>query len=255
MNRLKQISQAFSEAALTYDQHDFVQRHVAMHLAEMVKTENESSLGTVLDVGCGTGFLAEQLYHDSEKYVLLDISHDLLKVAQHKLSADHVLPVQANGEAPCFTACFDLIVSNLALHWFENPKLALSSLTACLKPGGRLYLSALGNNTFYEWRTAHMVLDASCGLLEFITMGQLKDWLPLSGDREVYEEWIKTTPKNSLEFLKHLKGIGGYVSHPGHRPLPIKTFRAVMNEFDVQPKISYQILYAKYIKPEKVREE
>lgn len=255
MDRLTQISHAFSKAAHTYDNHDFVQKYVADNLTQKISLENSDLFGTVLEVGCGTGYLAQQLYERAKDYILSDISYEILDIAKQKVVGDNVMSVVVNGESPCFTACFDMIVSNLAFHWFEKPKQALTALTACLKPGGRLYLTALGNNTFNEWRTAHMELEASCGLLEFVTIGQLKEWLPLSGERDIQEEWITMHPKNAHEFLRHLKGMGGYVSHPGHRPLPLNTFRAVMDKFDSIPRCSYQILYATYEKPQKMREE
>lgn len=255
MNRTLQVARAFSKAAQTYDQHDLVQKYVAQRLAEKILCREGNALGVVLDVGCGTGILGQCLSSYSNQYVLTDISLPLLKVAQEKVRGDHVSCLVVDAELPCFTASFDIIVSNLSLHWFQDPKVALTHLAACLKPGGRLYITTLGNNTFYEWRTAHMVVEASCGVLDFISFGQLKDWLPLSGTRHVEEEWLTTTPKDALEFLRGLKAMGGHFPHPGHRPLPMKTFKKVMNEYNQMPKTSYQILYGAYQKPQKMREE
>ena len=79
--------------------------------------------------------------------------------------------------------------------------------------------------------------EASCGILDFISFGQLKDWLPLSGVRQVEEEWVTTTPTNALEFLRSLKAIGGRMPHPGHRPLPYKTFKKVMDIYNLNPQL------------------
>ncbi len=255
MNRTQQVAQAFSSAAHSYDQHSLVQTYVANYLIHRIKKEHPTPLGVVLEVGCGTGYLAEQLAPKSHHYVMTDLSYPLLSQAQGKMSGENVSAVVVNGELPCFTAGFDVIVANLVLHWFENPKNALNSLAACLKPGGMLYLTSLGNNTFFEWRSAHMKLEASCGLLDFITYGQLKDWLPLSGERTVEEEWLTLTPKDAMEFLRGLKGMGGILSHPGHKPLPVKTFRKVMDVYNQSPRTTYQILFASYQRPLKIREE
>lgn len=253
MNRLSKISQSFSHAVLTYDHHALIQKFAARRLAFKILTT--PTLGNVLEIGCGTGILSEHLVSHANLYVLTDISLPLLRQAEKKVNSPQVVPLVVDGEQPCFSACFDLIVSNLALHWFSDPKAALTRLTSCLKPGGKLYLTTFGNNTFHEWRTAHSLVEAPCGALDFITFGQLKTWLPLSGACQIEEEWITTTPENSLAFLRDLKAMGAHVAHPGYKPLPYKTFKAVRDIYDQNPQTSYQILYATYQHPEKVREE
>ncbi|MBY0501661.1 MAG: methyltransferase domain-containing protein [Alphaproteobacteria bacterium] len=255
MNRSVKISQAFSHAAETYDRTAVIQRLVAQKLAKKIMTQEGSSLGTVLEVGCGTGILSSYLMDKATHYVLTDLSPSLLQKAREKVRGDHILPVIVDGDYPCFTACFDIIVSSLALHWFQDPRRSIVRLIACLKPGGRLYLSTLGNNSFHEWRTAHRILEEPCGILDFMTFGQLKAWLPVSGVREVNEEWMSITSSNAFEFIHVLKSMGGAVAHPGHRALPYRAFKKVTETFDLNPQVSCQILYGSYKKPEKMREE
>ncbi|HUX79498.1 MAG TPA: methyltransferase domain-containing protein [Alphaproteobacteria bacterium] len=255
MNRTLKVAKAFSRAEESYNEHALVQNFAAQRLATKILAQEGPTLGTLLEVGCGTGMLSRHLVSHAKHYVLTDFSFALLQKAHKQVRGGHVFPLVVDGEHPCFSASFDVIVSNLALHWFQDPKRALVRLVACLKPGGRLYLTTLGNNTFHEWRTAHSLADAPCGILDFITFGQLKDWLPLSGIRTVEEEWVTTTPANALEFLRSLKAIGGRLPQPGHRPLPHKTFKKVMDTYNLNPKSSCQILYGTYQKPEKIREE
>jgi malonyl-CoA O-methyltransferase len=256
MSHLSKVSHAFSQAAETYDHCAVIQHFTAQRLATKILTQEGPSLGRVLEVGCGTGILSKHLSSYADLYVLTDISFSLLQKARKKASGKHVFPVIVNGEHPCFTASFDVIVSNLMMfHWLHDAKSALARLAACLKPEGRLYMSALGNNTFHEWRAAHSLVEAPCGILDFISFGQLKDWLPLSGIRAVEEEWVTTTPASALDFLRSLKTMGGHLPHPGYRPLPYKTFNKVMEVYNQNPQISCQILYGTYQKPEKMREE
>lgn len=255
MKRSLKISQAFSGAAESYDQHSFVQNFVAQKLARKILDQKKASLGTVLEVGCGTGILSEQLVSYADHYILSDFSFSLLQKAREKVRGDRVIPIVVDAEHPCFSASFNTIVLNLALHWFSDPKTALTHLAACLKPGGTLYLSTLGNNTFHEWRTIHSVVEASCGALDFLSFGQLKDWLPLFGERHVEEDWIVTTPYNTLQFLRGLKAIGAFTPHHGHKPLPYGTFKKIMTLYDLNPTTSFQVLYGTYQKPEKIREE
>ena len=255
MSRSLKVSQSFSRAAKSYDQQGIVQNFVAQRLVAKILTQKQPSLGTILEVGCGTGILTSHLLPHSSQYVLTDFSYPLLRKAMEKFDMTRVFPLVVNAEYPCFSASFDCIVSNLSLHWFQDPKGVVTRLAACLKPGGWLYLTALGNNTFHEWRTSHALLNAPSGVLDFISFGQLKDWLPLSGLRDVEEEWVITNHENALEFLRGLKQIGGNLPQPGHHPLPYGTFKKVMKIFDQNPQTTYQVLFASYQKPEKVREE
>jgi len=255
MNRSLQVAKKFSNATDTYDQHALIQKFVAQSLASKIFNREGPSLGTILEIGCGTGILSQYLTSRTDYYVLTDISFPLLQKAGKKIKGNHILPLVVDGELPCFTACFDVIVSNLVLHWFQDPKTAIARLVACLKPGGRLYISTLGNNSLHEWRTTHVLCDAPCGVLDFISYGQLKDWLPLSGIRKVEEEWVLTHPTGALDFLRNLKGLGGRLPHPGHKPLSYKGLKKVMECYDKNPQASCQILYGLYRKPEKMREE
>lgn len=254
MGHSSKVAEAFSNAAKVYDQYSLIQTYVSQRLSHAILKE-ETSLGVALEIGCGTGILSQHLVSYAESYILTDISFALLSKARTRICKDHVHPLVVNGEYPCFTASFDVIVSNLALHWFPSPKSALTRLIACLKPGGRLYLSALGNNSFHEWRTAHALAEAPCGILDFISCGQLKNWLPVSGERWVEEEWVTLAPQNALEFLRGLKNTGGSTPHPAYEPLPYKTFRKIMKIYDQDPLVSCQILYGIYRKSEKMREE
>ena len=255
MTRLLKVLQAFSRAAKSYDRHALIQNFVAQRLAKKIFNQRDSSLGDVLEIGCGTGILSQYLATKADFYILTDLSLTLLQKAEEKVKNAHVIPLIVDGDHPCFTASFDLIVSNLALHWFQDPKAALSRLTACLKPGGRLYITTLGNNSFHEWRTASSLVGASSGALDFITFGQLKNWLPLSGIRHVEEEWVTVKPANALEFLRSLKAMGGGIPHPGHSPLPYRFFKEVMDIYNQNPQVSCQILYGVYQRPEKMQEE
>jgi len=255
MNRITKVSQALSRSVETYDQHALIQRFTAQKLASKIINDEEPSLGMVLEVGCGTGILSKYLAPHAKSYVMTDVSLPFLQKARGKVFGDNVFTLVVDGEHPCFTACFDVIVSNLVFHWFDDPKITLSRLVACLKPGGKLYVSALGNNSLYEWRSAHSLVEASCGVLDFISFGQLRNWLPLLGGRQVEEEWLTVKSANALTFLRSLKEIGGRQSHPGHKPLPYKIFKKVMEVYDRAPQSSFQILYGTYQKPEKIREE
>lgn len=258
MSRNLNVSQNFSRATLTYDDHALISHLSAEQLFNYVAQheQNHNSPKLILEIGAGTGILTKHLLTLPGQIIVSDISYSMVNHAQNNLPSDKIEAVTVDAELPCFTACFDIIISNLTLHWFSDPKTTLLKLIGCLKPGGRLYLSCLGNHTFHEWRTLHAWAEAPCGILDFIGFGELKSWLPVIGHRHLQEDWFKTTHQDSHHFLKGLKSMGAATPHPGYKPLPLKTFKKIMNKFDKGPQeISYQILYAYYQHPLHRKEE
>jgi ubiquinone/menaquinone biosynthesis C-methylase UbiE len=98
---------------------------------------------TVLDVGCGTGFLALRMAELGHTAVGIDLAAEMLAQAQHK-AADTGLPVTfRHGDAeapPPDGAPFDVILERHVLWTLPQPAEALRNWRALLKPGGLLIL-------------------------------------------------------------------------------------------------------------------
>lgn len=61
---------------------------------------------------------------------------------------------------PFAPACFDLAISNLALHWVNDLPGTLLQLRECLKPDGLLLVSMLGGRTLHELRACLVDAEA-----------------------------------------------------------------------------------------------
>ena len=78
--------------------------------------------------------------------------------------APHVLRVVADEELlPFAPASFDLIVSNLGLHWVNDLPGALLQIKNALKPGGLFIAALIGGDSLYELRTCLMEAELNGG--------------------------------------------------------------------------------------------
>lgn len=97
----------------------------------------------VLEVGCGTGLLTEQLVRRGDlRVVAIDVSHDLLRRARARTANDASVSLSVqNAYATAFRPrSFDAVVGISVLHHLDLPA-ALAELHRVLRPGGVLVFS------------------------------------------------------------------------------------------------------------------
>ncbi|MFL6562681.1 MAG: class I SAM-dependent methyltransferase [Bacillus sp. (in: firmicutes)] len=89
----------------------------------------------ILDLGCGTGDIANDLYQLGVQIIGIDKSENMIKQAQKKYPG---IPFQVQDAATMnYKNEFNAVFSNATLHWVKDPKPALQSIFNALKPGGR----------------------------------------------------------------------------------------------------------------------
>lgn len=99
-------------------------------------------IGTLLDVGTGTGRMLEVLAPRCERAVGIDASREMLAIARAKLdSAGIGNAVVRQGEAyhlPVERQAYDLVTIHQVLHYLEEPQAAVAEAARAVAPGGRL---------------------------------------------------------------------------------------------------------------------
>jgi ubiquinone/menaquinone biosynthesis C-methylase UbiE len=110
--------------------------------------------GTLLDAGCGPGYLALAIAQKFPqlKVTGIDISKEMLDLAKINLASSkcnlRVKFQQANvQQLPFENDSVDLAVSTLSLHHWSNPAQALQEIYRVLKPGGQLLIFDLRRDT------------------------------------------------------------------------------------------------------------
>lgn len=101
----------------------------------------------ILDVGCGAGFLTNQLALAGHEVTGVDLSESSLKVAAHYDQTKTVTYKVANAyELPFSDASFDVLCAMDFLEHVEDPARAIQEFARVLKPGGKFFYHTFNRN-------------------------------------------------------------------------------------------------------------
>jgi SAM-dependent methyltransferase len=149
----RQVRRQRDRAAQGLGEHDFLLREVAERLADRL-LDTTRRFPLALDLGCHTGGLADVLAGRGgiERLVRCDLSPAMASRAGG-------WAVAADEEAlPFADGTFDLVISNLSLHWVNDLPGALLQIRRILKEDGLFLGAMLGGDTLVELRQC--LLDA-----------------------------------------------------------------------------------------------
>lgn len=112
----------------------------------------------LLDVGCGTGYLFELLLAQREaKYHGLDLSPEMLKMAEAKLGSRVTLVEGAADRLPYADHSFDVVTCIQSFHHYPDPDKAMQEAFRVLKSGGLYILSDTGVGGIGGWIDNHIL--------------------------------------------------------------------------------------------------
>lgn len=142
-----------SRAAAGFARFDFLARAGAERLADRLD-DIKGRFARVLELGARGPVLRDAIgtRAGADVYAVADCATPFAAAASG-------LRVVADEDwLPFADASFDLVISNLALHWTNDLPGALIQMRRCLKPDGLLLVSLLGGRTLSELRAC--LLDA-----------------------------------------------------------------------------------------------
>lgn len=119
----------------------------------------EAGLGRLLDIGTGTGRMAELFAGKADHIVALDKSLAMLRVARAKLqhiSADRVEVIQGDfSSLPFAPDSFDTVLFHQVLHFANSPAAALCEAARVCAIGGRIAIVDFDAHQHEELREKH----------------------------------------------------------------------------------------------------
>jgi ubiquinone/menaquinone biosynthesis C-methylase UbiE len=160
----------------------------------IVKASAVNPEDIVLDVGCGTGFLTQEVatrMQGKGKIVGVDLSPSMLQIAKDNLGKLGLLEsvefrVGDAENLPADDNFADAIVGNMVLHHCPRPKRAISEMARVLKPGGRLAVADLEKHN-EKWLRQEMA-DRWLGF----DLTKVREWLEDAGLENVNVELART---------------------------------------------------------------
>ena len=127
--------------------------------ASLAKALSDAPLGVVLDIGTGTGRMAELFADSAERIVALDKNLEMLRVARAKLQhlpTAQVELVQGDfADLPFAEESFDTVLLHQVLHFAQDPELALAEAARVTRSGGRIAIVDFAAHTKEELRDRH----------------------------------------------------------------------------------------------------
>jgi len=112
---------------------------------------------TVLDAGCGSGRLTEELLKrlPNGRVVALDLSGNMLEAARERLewAGERVLFQRGDLSNFRLPAPVDGIFSNAAFHWVPNHDAMFPSLSRAVKPGGWIIAQFGGEGNLAKFKS------------------------------------------------------------------------------------------------------
>jgi ubiquinone/menaquinone biosynthesis C-methylase UbiE len=186
--RLETVREERAAAAQRYfadhaDEWDAIRaRHVGEETVEaaILRLMHNRRLGHLLDIGTGTGRMAEIFAPTARRITALDRSPEMLRIARAKLADQAIAANLMQGDfvaLPLDEASVDTVVMHQVLHFAHEPGRVIEEAARVLRPGGHLLIVDFATHDEEDLRTraAHARLGfseaqmrgwfASCGLV------------------------------------------------------------------------------------------
>ncbi|MBX3457803.1 MAG: methyltransferase domain-containing protein [Candidatus Paracaedibacteraceae bacterium] len=231
------VQLAFNKAQPTYDSTATIQHRVANQLVEYLP---KLPLTSVIDLGCGTGFVTDALLtkHKDSHFHLIDLSDQMIAGCREKYkNNDSITFATANMDEYIYPSA-DLIISNLAVQWSKDLRALLSNLTS---KTSIVAFTTLTQGTFQEWEDLLCQNGITSPLLPMLSVQELNQiCLNLNQDSRIYLQDYSLTFTSISDFIQYLRDLGATV---GKRIQEKAKFKALIQHHKEPITVTYKVLF------------
>jgi malonyl-CoA O-methyltransferase len=205
------IAQNFSNAAHTYDAWAHPQTLVAKKLCTLLPDEATF----ILDVGCGTGIMADLMRkrYPNAHITGIDPAKGMVEQCKSRFASDEKTSFFVNSAEKYEAAsCFDLVASTFSMHWFSDKAKALQNIKHSLNHGGSVAVTIpiLGSlpelYESYLAATDHEMPGLKLLSAEYYCALFSKAGLPFE---QVMVDELRMNVSNPMAVINSLRCIGG----------------------------------------------
>lgn len=138
---MKKSERFWDKTASKYDQEEMKDEQTYINIIKRTKTHLNMS-DIVLDYGCGTGLIANEIAEYVKEIHAIDISSNMIEIAEKKATERNIANI-SYAHSTIFDERFkkgslDVILVFHVLHLLEDEHIVLRRMNELLKPGGLL---------------------------------------------------------------------------------------------------------------------
>ena len=231
------IKKRFRRKLKLYNSNAGIQKQMAEKLLMFLPEKRYSS---ILEIGCGTGLLTEELNRKFglSVYKALDIVEECEGYIKKINPQIDFIASDAEEYIENCREKYDLIISNASLQWIENLPEFVKKLAKRLNPDGILLFSTFGKENFRE------IYNVYGTTLKYYSQSELKSELS-EFDTEIEEEIRIMAFKTPKDVLKHIQNTGvNALSSPVWTKKDLSDFENMYNSFCAnRPTLTYNPMY------------
>jgi malonyl-CoA O-methyltransferase len=257
----------FNAAASTYRDYAEVQKYIAARLIDVQKPEAGGR--SILEIGCGTGFLTEQIkekfagkwkkFHaiDPAKNMIetckkdpklkgieffAESAEDFLSSKNFQSTKPGVYKNNADAEYK-----YDLVMAASVFHWIEDLGALLKNIRSHMEPGGEFIFSTYGTLMFLEF---YSTLGEELSLPHYLSKDQWRELLEKTGFTDIHctEEIYKKRYQGAKDILRMINKTG--VNLKTSKTISPKKLQKFIKDYDTTHMTSdgnvvltYDVLY------------